>query len=166
MSYRTPVQRLQQRQYTARELAEAIAFFSSQIDSYDELRQRFYRRSIKAMSRWLEEERQIIAASVIDWFYPQDNGPYAVHSVGEAGVVREEFSGFHYPFQAVAKALELYAASTGREVFLAVNVEDPESSVEREDEAYWVDFPRLCSEDNDKLCVLGCSEFDCAKVPA
>lgn len=94
-----------------------------------------------------------------DWMIRQDTGHYAVLSYGEAGVERVEYTGIHYPFTALAKVDDLTAQHAGeRVVFIAVNLDDPEENVERAEEAFWVDMPRLCESNSHRVCWNGCGE--------
>ncbi len=109
--------------------------------------------------------REAAAVMAEPWFVRCDTGPFAVHSVGAAGSERVEFTGFHYPYQALAKADDLNEAAhyaKRMEVFFAVNTDDPETDVESADEAYWADLPRLCENDNDRICSQSCGEV-CAR---
>lgn len=56
---------------------------------------------------------------------------YAVHSVGEAGVVREECTGLATGHEAIREAERLQALTTRPELFFPINEDDPEENVYR-----------------------------------
>ncbi len=130
----------------ARLLAVAVPILEAQVhEEHDPTKWEALCFAIGSLRVGLETSRQQIARGCAPWFEPVQPGRYAVQSIGEAGISRDEFTGFHYPYPALAKVEELEARKGNRrEVFFAVNTDDAEASVEAEDEDYAADFPRLC----------------------